>query len=82
MEFTFNPDQDNEKEFDSFVGKDIWIRVYSLIEDSHSYIRLDKYTEYGVNYRKVSSSLVDNYYGWYNPDDLGWKCYQDFQDFF
>ena len=82
MEFTFNPDQDNEKEFDKFVGKDFWIRVYSRYNGDYRYIKLINYTNTGVNYRTIYSDLFMGNTGWYDSNDLGWQCYQDFEDFF
>lgn len=75
--------QDDEVEFDKLVGKDLWIRVRSKFDDNKDfYIKLINYTEYGVNYRKISADLINRNFGWYDDRDFGWKCYQDFEDFF
>ena len=81
MRFKFNPEHNTTNEFDAFVGKDLWVRVRSKYDACDYYIRLDKYTEDGIKYKQISTSLVDSGFGWYDDRDFGWDCYQDFDDF-
>lgn len=82
MRFKFNPEHNTTNEFDAFVGKDLWVRVYNKYDECEYYIKLERYTEDGVRYRQVSTSVVDDGFGWYDGRDFGWDCYQDFDDFF
>lgn len=40
MRFKFNPEHNTTNEFDAFVGKDLWVRVYNKYDECEYYIKL------------------------------------------
>ena len=83
MEYTYDPVQDNKKEFDSLVGKDIWVRVHSWFDGGQYYINLMGYTDSGVNYRLINAKAVDsNDAGYFSDiDNLGTHGHCSFINF-